>query len=354
MAMVMAGAVAATASPRVPSLLTHDALEARETPSAASGSGPAAATTGSSVSLTHVSEASVQHVTGSTAAAMVLPLAAPLMATGLGEGALVSRAPRFDIVFGIPISEDISKKMIKRVILLAALGATFYTVRFIRNLLNGRFEERESASDAANGRDSTSALWTAMSGLLIELSIPACGYYGAIHANRQLTCCFCSCNLFVTVLSVSSFIRLIRSVELNGQCESERNEQHRHDCQILSKYPSEKYVMISSMLVGAFLACVAFWFGGSLYKHLAQDNGGTGPIFPPMVGEVIRLEAMPVAPVSVVPITQSSAAAAAAEAGDGGAASSESLLPPSPREIPSEPSVQAGPEEEGLDHRRGG
>merc|ERR1719502_1663265 len=94
--------------------------------------------------------------------------------------------------------------------------------------MTGRFDENNS------GRGSTSSLWAAMSGLLIELSIPACGYYGAIHANRQLTCCFCSCNLFVTVLSVVTGIRLMmRSVELDGECERERNEQHRADCEVL-------------------------------------------------------------------------------------------------------------------------
>merc|ERR1719454_1606677 len=140
----------------------------------------------------------------------------------------------------------------KRVIVLAALGATFYTVHFIRNLMAGRF-------DGQPQRGSTSSLWTAMSGLLIELSIPACGYYGAIHANRQLTCCFCSCNFFVTVLSVVTFIRLVRSVEVEGACENERNAQHRRDCQMWLEDHAEKYVMISSMIFGACLGSIAFW-----------------------------------------------------------------------------------------------
>lgn len=191
-----------------------------------------------------------------------------------------------EIVFGIPIPDSGGRNMIRRVIVLAAVGATFYIVHFIFNLMSGVYDTRSPDQASSN------SLWTGMSSLVIELSIPACGYYGAVHANRQLTCCFCSCNLFVTVLSVVSFIRLIRLVQFGEGCEEEKNAQQRKACQVWEEDNLEKYVMVGSMLLGTFLGCIAVWFGGSLYKYLAQEFISPGPPPFPLVGEVVPLDSV--------------------------------------------------------------
>jgi len=140
-----------------------------------------------------------------------------------------------DVVFGIPIVDSGLTKIVRRVIILSAVGATFYVVQFVVNLMRGQYTQRDAAS-----------LWTAMSSLLIELSVPACGYYGARHNNRQLTCCFCSCNLFVTIVAIMSLVRLeLRIGELNGNCELEQNAQQKRSCEIWTSHGPEKAIMVS-------------------------------------------------------------------------------------------------------------
>jgi hypothetical protein len=240
---------------------------------------------------------------------------------------LTAHIVRPDVDFGVPIAENDMRKITKRVIVLSALGATFYTVQFIRFLMSGRFDNERSS-----GKGSYTSLWTAMSGLLIELSVPACGYYGALHANRQLACCFCSCNLFVTVLGIVTFIRLLRSVEVDGDCAQQTNPQQREECELLRRDHVEKYVMITSVILGACLGCLAFWFGSSLYKNLSQDFRTTGPPVPAIIGEVVPLEALRPLVASrtswVAPITDSSARADIEEGADSEAPAQQSMPMP--------------------------
>jgi hypothetical protein len=195
-------------------------------------------------------------------------------------GAMATHVNGSDVVFGMPIEDNGNKKVVRRVIILAATAASFYIVHFITNLMSGVYDERTSQR----------SLWTAMSSLLIELSIPLCGYYGALHGNRQLMCCFCSCNLFVTVVSVVSFIRLnVRMVELDGQCEREKSASHRRSCEAWTAGTYEKYMMIGSLIIGTCLGTIAFWIGGSLYQRLAHEFMHSDQHGPPLVGEVISL-----------------------------------------------------------------
>lgn len=194
----------------------------------------------------------------------------------------VVQATGLDVVLGVPIEDDGMKKVVRRVIVLAAIGASFYIVHFIGNLMSGVYDERNSKT--------AGSLWTAMSSLLIELSIPACGYYGALHGNRQLMCCFCSCNLFVTVVGIVSFIRLnVRIVELDGDCAKEENSQHRRTCEVWVDSNAEKYLMIASVISGTCLGTIAFWVGSSLYQRLANEVMRFGQVGPPLVGEIISL-----------------------------------------------------------------
>jgi len=181
-----------------------------------------------------------------------------------------------EVVLGMPIDDRGLKRVVRRVIILAAVIATFYICHFIANLLRGAYNTTNT--------DGTNSLWAAISSLLIELSIPACGYCGALYSNRQLTCCFCSSNLFITIVSITTFIHVnIRISEINGQCDLERNAQQRRTCQVWTSDAPEKYIITFIVI---FLGCFAFWFGNSLYNRLSQEVSPLSPPIP-IVGEVI-------------------------------------------------------------------
>lgn len=197
-----------------------------------------------------------------------------------------------ELTVGLPIESSSLNKVVRRVILVATTLATFYVLYFVFNLLRacsleqvqttGRCKSSLYASDDAN--DPTS-LWAAVSSLLIELSIPACGYFGAMYNNRQMTCCFCSCNLFIAILSAMTMIRTsVRISDVGGQCEREQNVQHRRTCEIWASDGVEKHVMIFHNIVVILMGFLAFWFGNHLYNKLAHDYSLTPA---PVVGEVI-------------------------------------------------------------------
>lgn len=87
-----------------------------------------------------------------------------------------------EITVGVPIESSSLNKVVRRVIILASVLATFYVCYFIFNLLRSCTLEqvqstgrcRSAVYTSGNSSDPTS-LWAAISGLLIELSIPACG-----------------------------------------------------------------------------------------------------------------------------------------------------------------------------------
>lgn len=248
-------------------------------------------------------------------------------ASGLAAAALADGS---EIVFGVPIEDNGMLKIMRRVIVLAAIGATFYITHFIGNLMRGAYSSPSSGD--------SSSLWTAISSLLIELSIPACGYYGALHSNRQLTCCFCSCNLFVTIVSIMSFIRLhIRIGELDGHCERERNSHQRRTCEVWTSDGAEKYMMVCSTILVICLGCLAFWFGNSLYQRLAQEFTSSGVSHVTLVGEVISLSSLPGA-------RGSSPGAPGTSSGGGSTAAAVSLIPLSALEPISVGDAPAGAE----------
>lgn len=216
---------------------------------------------------------------------------------GQGGGDAVSATLLQDgteITMGIPIENNALYKVIRRVILLASALATFYVCYFIFMLLRScslaqvRDHGRcQSSAYASSNSDDPTSLWAAVSSLLIELSIPACGYFGALYSNRQMTCCFCSCNLFIAILSAMTMIRTsIRISDIDGQCEREQNAQNRRTCEIWSSNGMDKYIMIFHSITVICMGCLAFWFGNILYNRLAQDFSFAPA---PVVGEVISI-----------------------------------------------------------------
>jgi len=241
-----------------------------------------------------------------------------------------------EIVMGVPIEDHGMSRMVRRVIILATIGATFYILHFIVNLMRESYDDGQS-------QDATS-LWAAMSSLLIELSIPACGYCGALYNNRQLTCCFCSCNLFIAIVSVMSFIRLnVRIGELDGQCELESNAQQRRSCEVWVGDGVEKYLMLTSTIVIVCIGCLAFWFGNNLYNRLAQDFSLQMPMVQPLVGEVISLSSSNGLGVAINIAAADSTEAAGAVTNDSGGAAVAAAEPA----VGAEASAASGAAEEG-------
>mmetsp|Transcript_29364 Transcript_29364/g.62474 ORF Transcript_29364/g.62474 Transcript_29364/m.62474 type:complete len:358 (+) Transcript_29364:76-1149(+) len=187
-----------------------------------------------------------------------------------------------EIVLGVPIDNTGITRSTSRVIILASIAATFYIVRFIVNLLSDTSDELATNSDQR-----TTSVMSLCSSLLIELSVPACGYFGALYSNRQLTCCFCSCNLFTAVVAILTCVRdNIRVSELDSQCEREPNIQQRRRCEAWTSDGMAKYSLIVSSSLIFVIGCVTFWYGHVLYHRLSGDYWLAQT---PQVGEVIDL-----------------------------------------------------------------
>lgn len=211
-----------------------------------------------------------------------------------------------DVPRGIPIVRDGFVKVWKRVLVVAAVTTSFYTCNFIGDLLRGAYSLQ---------LEGIASLWAAFSALLIELSVPACGYYGARLANKQMVCCFCSCNLFVATMNVVSFVRLlVQTSDLDGNCERETNPNSRETCEMWIRGGVEKYMKFVQHVGVILLGSLAFWFGNRLYQRLTRDDGAWGPPVRHLVGEVILLSVS-----SIAPITDTS--------GEGGRPTSEESRP---------------------------
>lgn len=183
------------------------------------------------------------------------------------------------ISFGIPLEDRQAKRFTIRVFILAVAIAAWSLMHFIANLLMGQYSE---SADGSNG------IWSSLSGLLIELSIPASGYMGALYHNRQLTCCFCSCNLFLAILPVASFTRLVvRLVELRGDCEAETDYSQRSVCEMWEDNGAQKYVFLTNLICSAVLSCCACWAGNMLFQKLSPEQPQIDTTS--VVGEVVQL-----------------------------------------------------------------
>jgi len=180
----------------------------------------------------------------------------------------------------MPTIDVPTKKKRQCVIILAAAAATFYIVTFNINTMNGSYGNQ-------NGKN-VAALWTAVSHLLMELSVPVCGYFGAVYNNRQLLCCFCSCSLFGAVLMVISFVQLQIIMSDRETCEGLEDASQRQSCEVWKADDAQKWISLTSTVWIMALGFLAFWSGNSLYSRLSRDP----PAVPTtaLVGEVVSLE----------------------------------------------------------------
>jgi len=177
-----------------------------------------------------------------------------------------SRPSASEVVYGLPVGKSRLIQALKRVLIAVGLVATFYIGWFVVEVLRGLY--KPDGSDLWDGGASdeeepnNERLTSGLIGLLLDLAVPVCGYFGVMHSNRQLTCCFCSCNLFRGLWAVVALSKPL----LDGRVEAS-----------LANLRS---------LILLILCCAAFWYGHHLYQLLSHERH---PIYVmrPLVGEVV-------------------------------------------------------------------
>ncbi|CAK9112763.1 unnamed protein product [Durusdinium trenchii] len=191
------------------------------------------------------------------------------------------QAEEFGISFGVPTGDAAIIKAVKRVIILSVISCTYYICAFIARLLLGQY------SDPGNP-NSPDELWSGCSQLIIELSIPACGYYGALYTHRTLLFFFCGANLIFVVASGINFLRFV--IRMSGgeeACALEAyNSSQQRDCELLHSNAPLRFLFLSSLLALTWFSCLSFGAGKGLYQGLAPvENHPFSSV--PVVGEVI-------------------------------------------------------------------
>lgn len=187
-----------------------------------------------------------------------------------------------DIVHGLPINDLALVTAVRRVILITAACATYYIGTFIWQLLSGVYAsgDRSAASDA---------LWSGFSQLVIELTIPACGYYGALYAHRTLVFFFCGANLIFVIASIVNFVRLVIRGSTDGDgCSNESYSSAQSSCDLFQRTGPDKYMLLVSLIALTIFGCLSFGAGMRLYQGLGpMDSNRMPSLATPLVGEVV-------------------------------------------------------------------
>jgi len=179
---------------------------------------------------------------------------------------------------GLPIGDKGITKLMRRVIIISSLSASFHVLTYIANVIQDSFEPEAAG------------VWAATSALLMELTIPACGYCGTVHQVKQLVCCFGGCNcLVVTLLIVSFFRTLVRVHHLGGACDQELNMAQRKQCEAWSGGLWEMCVLLLRFLLHIAISCPAFYYAGLLYLRMSSGGDRVSSPLLPVVGEVVAL-----------------------------------------------------------------
>jgi len=215
---------------------------------------------------------------------VTLHLALGLPITGLQSQEVDVRrlqAEEFGITFGVPTSDASIIKAVKRVVVLSVISSTYYICAFIARLLLGQYTDPVDP-------DSPDELWSGCSQLIIELSIPACGYYGALYTHRTLLFFFCGANLVFVVASSINFLRYV--IRMGGgaeACALEAYATQQRDCELMHSEGPLRYLFLGSLLVLTWFSCLSFGAGKGLYQGLAPGDGHPHHASVPVLGEVI-------------------------------------------------------------------
>mmetsp|Transcript_89960 Transcript_89960/g.160113 ORF Transcript_89960/g.160113 Transcript_89960/m.160113 type:complete len:331 (+) Transcript_89960:87-1079(+) len=192
------------------------------------------------------------------------------------------QAEDFGITYGVPTGDAEVLKAVQWVVSLSALSAAYYVITFIARLVTGQFTDPRDSN-------SPDELWSGCSQLVIELSIPACGYYGALYTHRTLIFFFCGANLIFVVASMIIFFRfLIRIGGTIEMCEMEQYASAQSDCEVIHSEGPAKYIYVFSLVLLMLFGCLSFGAGKYLYQGLGPADPLQIPFQTvPVVGEVI-------------------------------------------------------------------
>ncbi|CAK0837299.1 unnamed protein product [Prorocentrum cordatum] len=161
---------------------------------------------------------------------------------------------------GLPVRSSPTLKATLEVLVATSVIVCFYTLWFVAELLFST-KWRTPGSEYR-------VLWRGTTALVVDITLPACGYFGAMYSNRHLTCCFCGCSFLVSSIAVISIcISLFSS--LSSVDWSDRAEQNKR--------------AVPAMI----LDMVAFWFGRNLYCRMSSERivaASPGPL----VGQVFQ------------------------------------------------------------------
>jgi len=184
------------------------------------------------------------------------------------------------LVQGQPFDDRGLLRRMRRVIIIAALAATLHVANYIIDVLFGTFTTESGA---------TGSLWAMTTSLIMELAVPACGYCGVVHFNKQLVCCFGGFNFLIVLLTIFSFIRLLVKVhELDGQCELETNTATRSQCVVWFADGVAKYLLLVHFALVVVISCPGCIFASSLYSRMGEEP--LESLQRPVVGELVYLQ----------------------------------------------------------------
>uniref|UniRef100_A0A6T1IAJ8 Uncharacterized protein n=1 Tax=Alexandrium monilatum TaxID=311494 RepID=A0A6T1IAJ8_9DINO len=211
------------------------------------------------------------------------PPEAPDMAAVVAAAAAYSGVSVEDVVQGVPMRDAGLLSAVRQVVVLAAVGATYWTGSFIWRLMAGIYSSADKTVPS-------NALWSGFSQLALELSIPACGYYGALYAHRTLVFFFCGANLIFVMGSLIYFFRLVVTLGSGAeeQCQHERHTAATGACEFLHGNGFERFVLPTSMVLVTCFGCLSFGAGKRLYAFLGPvSSSRLAPALAPIVGEVL-------------------------------------------------------------------
>merc|ERR1712137_1158955 len=90
--------------------------------------------------------------------------------------------------------------------------------------------------------------------------------------GRQLTCCFCSCHLFTTLVSTTTFIEIHISLgRVQSGCDDVHDDIDQQICSSWTGSPVIACLMYLSAMLTILLGASSFWFGNKLYMRLEED-----------------------------------------------------------------------------------
>ncbi|CAK0814747.1 unnamed protein product [Prorocentrum cordatum] len=185
-----------------------------------------------------------------------------------------------ETVRGLSITQSKLYMALKRLLVVVGLCSTFYILWFVFELTTGSYKPDGSDlwngqavsddSDGAGTSEDGERGTTGILGLLIQLAVPLCGYMGVTHGSRQLTCCFCGCNLFRSLWALTALLRLT----MDGQLEA--------------SVSSLRYVLLVHSL-RCVLCAIAFCLGNHAYMLMSGGPRPSQQFLFPLVGEIVTM-----------------------------------------------------------------